>query len=74
MLIGIDTSPSVVSLQTEYVQLQNNIKIVRTLRLYKNHFSPVFFSFNPNLGYANQGRLFSSNLPGMFNDFFQGNP
>ena len=64
MLIGIDTSPCAVSL---YVQLQNDIKKVRTLELFvQNHFFTSFFSFNPNLGYGNQRRLFSGNLPGMF--------
>ena len=53
----------------EYVQLQNNIKTVRTSQLfvYKNHFFREFFSsFNLNLDYGNQRRLFSDNLPGMF--------
>ena len=53
----------------EYVQLQNDVKIVRTLPFFvrKSLFSLVFFSsFNPNLGYGNQRRLFSGNMPGMF--------
>ena len=36
--------------------------------LYKNlFFFNIFYSFNPNHAYWNQGRLFSGNLPGMFN-------
>ena len=35
--------------------------------LYKNFFSDIFYSFNPNHAYWNQRRLFSGNLPGMFN-------
>ena len=53
----------------EYVQLQNNIKIVRTLKffVYKFFFVISFFSsFNPNFGYGNQRWLFSENLPGIF--------
>ena len=53
----------------EYVELENNIKIVRTLKLfdYKYHFFHYFFSsFDTNRGYGKQRRLFSDNLPGMF--------
>ena len=34
--------------------------------LYKNLFFDILYSFNPNLAYWNQRRLFSGNLPGMF--------
>ena len=37
MLIGIFTSPCVVSTKKAMVQLQNDLKIVGTLELYKNH-------------------------------------
>ena len=39
--------------------------------LYKNlFFFNIFYSFNPNRAYWNQRRLFSGNLPGMFNIVF----
>ena len=60
MLIGIDTSYTLCGLTTkqEYVQLQNDPKII--------YLTSFFSSFNRNLGYGKQRRVFSGNLPGTF--------
>ena len=51
-----------------FVQLQNDLKIVRTLKMYfyKLFLKIFFYPFNTNLGYGNQRRLFYGNLLGMF--------
>ena len=66
MLIGIDSSPCIFS-------LRNRSTLCSTTKCHQNKsdlknlfFFNFFYSFNPNHAYWNQWRLFSGNLPGMF--------
>ena len=54
-------------MKQEFVQLQNNIKIVRTLKFFSSEKSFIIFSssFNPNRGYGNQRRLFQKSTEAM---------
>ena len=60
-------------MKQEYVELQNDIKIVRTLKwfFYKFFLSIFFSSFNLDCGYGNERRLFSGSLPVMLLTFFK---
>ena len=57
MLIGIDTSPCVVSLRNRSIFSSQMTSC----------FSLVLSSVNHNFGYGNQRQLFAGNLPDMFN-------
>ena len=74
MLIGIDTSPCGLSTKQEYVQLENDIKIVRTLKLFvqKSSFHlfsllsiPIFMGINGGYFTAIWRYVFRTTMPNL---------
>ena len=71
MLIGIDNSPCSPSLRNRSTlcsttKCHQNKSDLKNIFVQKSFFFNIFYSFNPNHAYWNQRRLFSGNLPGMF--------
>ena len=75
MLIGIDSSPCSLSLGNRSTlcsttKCHQNKSDLKNVFVQKSFFFNIFYSFNPNHAYWNQRRLFSGNLPGMFQKTF----
>ena len=70
MLIGVDSSPCSLSLRNRSIcsttKCHQNKSDLKNIFVQKSFFFNIFYSFNPNHAYWNQRRLFSGNLPGMF--------